>query len=161
SQCGGSVGRMNRRAFVTGLEAVLAAPRAAEAQAPAKQARIGYLRAQAEGPTPAFRRVFIETLGQYGWERGKNLHIEVRNAGGVNDALPRLAAELIPARVDVITTIGETPATLAAKRATTTIPIVFTSGTDPVLLGIVPSLGRPGGNVTGFGAGLTLTQKRL
>src|SRR5262249_52308228 len=128
---------------------------------PAKPARIGYLRGEKEDPEKVFRSAFVETLELHGWVLGKNLHIEVRNADGVNDALPRLAAELVAARVDLIMTVADAPSALAAKRATTTIPIVFTTGTDPVQVGIVSSLGRPGGNITGFGAGLTVTQKRL
>jgi putative ABC transport system substrate-binding protein len=80
---------------------------------------------------------------------GENLHVERRYANNRPEALPSLAEELVRARVEVIVTIG-TPGTLAAKRATTTIPIVFQSAADPVLAGLVISLARPGGNVTGF-----------
>src|SRR5262245_43660518 len=106
---------MDRRRFLlTGLGSVVTAPFAAEAQAPAKQARIGYLRGEAEDPEKVFRSAFVETLELHGWVQGKNLHIEVRHADGVNDALPRLAAELVAARVDLIMTAGDAPSALAA-----------------------------------------------
>jgi putative tryptophan/tyrosine transport system substrate-binding protein len=150
-----------RRFLLTGLGGVVTAPLAAKAQVPAKRARIGYLRGEAEDAEKVFRTAFVEALELHGWVEGKNLQIEVRHADGVNDALPRLAAELVAARVDVIMTVADAPSALAAKRATRAIPIVFTTGADPVQLGLVPSLGRPGGNITGFGAGLTVQQKRL
>lgn len=147
--------------FLLGL---LVAPLAAEPQPTVNQARIGYLdNASEPSPTspPFMREAFFETLGQHGWAQGKNLLVESRYAAGVLDALPRLAAELAASRVDLIVALSSAPAALAAKRATSTIPVVFTTGTDPVAFGIVGSLARPGGNVTGLGTSLTVVQKRL
>lgn len=146
------------------LLGLLVAPFPAEPQPPAKQVRIGYLSGESE-PTPTSRpftrEAFFETLGQHGWAQGTNLSVESRYAAGAVETLPRLASELAASRVDLIVVLGSTPAALAAKRATTTIPVVFTSGTDPVAFGIVESLARPGGNVTGLGTSLTVVQKRL
>ena len=127
--------------------ALLAAPDGAEAQPASKLARIGVLRTGAS-PDPnvdAFRL----GLRELGYVEGQTVTLEYRWAGGRADRLPRLATELIEARVDVIVTAGEA-AIVAAQRATTTIPIVFTSTSDPVGSGLVVSLARPGGNITGL-----------
>jgi putative ABC transport system substrate-binding protein len=102
-----------------------------------------------------------EALRELGWVEGRNLQVERRYANERPEALRDLAEELVRAKVEVIVTWG-TPATLAAKRATSTIPIVFESAGDPVLLGLVANLARPGGNVTGFSlAGPEVNAKRL
>ncbi len=88
-------------------------------------------------------------MRQLGWAEGQNLIVERRYANNRPDTLRPLAEELVGAKVEIIVT-GGTPATLAAKHPTTTIPIVFRAAGDPVLLGLVASLARPGGNVTGF-----------
>jgi putative tryptophan/tyrosine transport system substrate-binding protein len=133
----------------------------AAAQQTGKVARIGYL----DDSTTSRIAVRLETLRQelskLGWNEGKNLTIESRFAEGKNDRLPELAAELVRLKVDLIV-VAATPAALAAKSATTTIPIVMTNAGDPVGAGLVASLARPGGNVTGLSALATeLNTKRL
>jgi putative tryptophan/tyrosine transport system substrate-binding protein len=141
---------MNRRAFVTGLGAVFAAPLAAEAQQTGKAARIGVLEMghPPSGRSPT-REGFREQLRELGYVEGLNLVIESRYAESRADRLPDLAAELVRLKVDVIVA-GGTPAPLAAKQATSTIPIVMAAAGDPVRTGLVASLARPGGNVTGL-----------
>ena len=139
-----------RRAFIGTLAGgLLAAPFAAEAQ-PAGTRRIGLL--ETSSPSPARVRLW-ETLRQrlreLGYLEGQNIAFESRFADGKTDRLPGLAAELVALKVDVIVTSG-TPASLAAKQATRTIPIVMAQLADPVGAGLVASLGRPGGNVTGL-----------
>ena len=141
---------IDRRTFLAGTGAVLlAAPLAAEAQ-PAGTWRIGLL--ETSSPSPARVRL-LETLRQrlreLGYLEGQNIAFESRFAEGKTDQLPGLAAELVGLKVDVIVTSG-TPASLAAKQATRTIPIVMAQLADPVGAGLVASLGRPGGNVTGL-----------
>jgi putative ABC transport system substrate-binding protein len=119
----------------------------AEAQQQAKIPKIGWLGARSAS-APA-REVFARELRALGYVEGKNIAIEYRYAEGKLDRLPALADELVRLRVDVLLT-PSTPAALAAKNATRTIPIVFYSGSDPVALGLIDSLPRPGGNITGF-----------
>ena len=138
---------MNRRAFVTGLGALLAAPLAAEAQQPGKVYRVGVL--SSEVPPPGFLDAFREGLRDFGHVDGQNISLELREAGGANERLPDLARELIELNVDVIVAIN-TPAARAAKGATATIPIVMNRVSDPVKAGLVSSLARPGGNLTGL-----------
>ena len=130
----------------------------AEAQQPEKVHRIGYLtRAGSPPAAPAF----VQGLRDLGYIEGKNIVIEHRSAGGRIDRLPDLAAKLVGLKVDVIVTVGGT-ATLPAKQATGTIPIVFVLVSDPVREGLVTSLARPGGNVTGLSSvSLDLSGKRL
>jgi putative ABC transport system substrate-binding protein len=110
--------------------------------------RIGALELNEPDP-PEFLWKQAEALRKLGWVEGQNLHVERRYANNRVEALQLLAEELVRARVELIVT-GGTPATLAAKRATNSIPIVIRTAGDPVLLGLVASLARPGGNVTGF-----------
>jgi ABC-type uncharacterized transport system substrate-binding protein len=140
---------VNRRAFLGTLTGgLLAAPLAAEAQQAAKVPRIGYL-ALNRAANPHLREAFREGLRDLGYVEGRNLVIEYRDAEGKPERLPALAAELVALKVDVIVTGGGTRPALAAKQATKTIPIVFASAGDPVTDGLVTSLARPGGNVTG------------
>jgi putative ABC transport system substrate-binding protein len=122
--------------------------RVSRAQQPGKTYRVGYL-VEGARPFPASR---LNALRELGWVEGRNLQIDARHATS-QDALPALAADLVKSKVDLIMTQG-TPATLAARDATQKIPIVFTLGGDPVARGLVASLARPGGNVTGFLGGL-------
>jgi putative tryptophan/tyrosine transport system substrate-binding protein len=152
---------LDRRAFLAGTGAVfLAAPLAAEAQQAAKVPRIGYLAlnfASGRNLTETFR----QGLRVVGYVEGRNVVIEYRDAEGKPQRLPALAAELVALKVDVIVA-PSTPATLAARRATRTLPIVFIGVADPITDGLVTSLARPGANVTGLSS-LTpeLVGKRL
>jgi len=140
---------MNRRAFVAGLGAVLAAPIAAEAQA-ARRARIGLMETSAPDPARvAWWDAFRQQMRELGYVPGENVTYEARFADGRIDRLPSIAAQLVKMKVDVIVT-GGTAAARAAKRATTSIPIVMATGADQVGLGIVAGLAHPGGNVTGM-----------
>jgi putative tryptophan/tyrosine transport system substrate-binding protein len=151
---------MNRRTFLRGLTlGTLATPLAAEAQQPGKVWRIGFLGAPA--PLPANVNAFRQGLRENGYVEGRNLLIEWRSAEGQEERLPGLAAELLRLNVEVIVTEGPSAA-LAAKNATTVTPIVFTFVPDPVGLGIVASLARPGRNITGLAnLGVELTAKRV
>ncbi len=138
---------MDRRAFL-GTLAALAAPLAAEAQRGDRIARIGYLALHPAAREP-IREAFFQRLRDLGYVEGRNLLIEYRDADGKPERFAALAAQLVALKVDVIVATGGTAPTLAAKQATATVPIVFTSAGDPVAEGIVTSLARPGGNVTG------------
>ena len=142
---------MNRRDTVLALLALGAAPLAASAQQAGKIWRIGYL-AQGHNVFPDSNYsgpgVFRQAMRELGYVEGKNLLIEWRSAEGESERLPGLAAELVHLKVDVIVASG-TPATIAAQRATTTIPIIMVGVADPVGNGLVKSLARPGGNTTG------------
>jgi putative tryptophan/tyrosine transport system substrate-binding protein len=138
---------MRRREFIAGLGSAAAWPLAARAQQPAMPV-IGYLGVQsAELDHKDVTVPFLQGLKESGYVEGQNVAVEYRYAEGQYDRLPALAADLVRRRVAVI--VGGTAAALAAKAATTTIPIVFTAGGDPVALGLVASLNRPGANVTG------------
>jgi len=142
---------MDRRAFIVGSVAALAAPLAAEAQQVGNIYRIGYLAAlYAPRPDRSTRvwQTFLVRLRELGYVEGHNLVLEARFAEGDVERLPRLAAELVRLKPDVIVTLG-TPATLAVRRETASIPIVMVGGVNPVEAGLVASLPRPGGNVTG------------
>jgi putative ABC transport system substrate-binding protein len=137
---------VDRRAFICTLAGgLLAAPLAAQAQPAAKIARIGYLGRKANSHLLA---AFLQGLRDLGYVEGRNVVIEVRDAEGKFARFPALAAELVALKVDVIVAVA-TPAALAAKQATKTIPVVFTALSDPVTSGLVTSLARPGGNITG------------
>ena len=152
---------MERRAFIAGTLALLAAPLAADAQTAGKVSQVGVLASSTEANFEPSVRVFREALHAAGWVEGRNLTVEVRYPGQQYTRLPELAAELVRLNVDVLATLG-TPATLAAKRATATIPIVMESLSDVVSIGLVPSLARPGGNITGVsGFAPELSGKRL
>jgi putative ABC transport system substrate-binding protein len=138
---------ISRRALVAGALSVLAAPLAAEAQ-PTKIPRIGYIGNGDPTTGRPTREAFRQGLRELGWIEGQTVTIEYRWAERNPDRLPALAAELVQAKVDVIVLSG-TPAIRAARGATSTIPIVFVSLADPVTLGVVANLARPGGNMTG------------
>ncbi len=138
-----------RLAFsITLLLGGLFSPVGAEAQQAAKIARIGYLTLSLAA-APHLREAFLQGLRDLGYVEGRNVVIEYRDAEGKLERLPALAAELVALKVDVIVA-GGTPQALAAKQATRTIPIVFAAAVDPVENGLVTSLARPGGNVTGL-----------
>ena len=140
---------MDRRAFISGITAgLLAAPLAAEAQPEVKIARIGYLSGNLASNS-RLREAFLQGLRDLGYVEGRNVVIEYRDAEGKLERLPALAAELVALKVEVIVA-PITPAVLAAKQATRTIPIVFVFVGDPIADGLVTSLARPGGNVTGL-----------
>jgi putative ABC transport system substrate-binding protein len=138
-----------RLAFrITLLIGGLFSPVAAEAQPAAKVARIGVLAGDMAG-APHMYEAFRQGLRDLGYVEGRNLMIEYRDAEGKLDRLPALAAELVALKVDVIVA-ANTRAALAAKQATRSLPIVFSNASDPVASGLVISLARPGGNVTGL-----------
>ena len=110
---------------------------------------IGFLASASPGPNASYVAAFGQGLSQTGWVEGQNVAIEYRWAEGQYDRLPALAADLVSRNVDVITTNGGDSSALAAKEATSSIPIVFLAGSDPVERGLVASLARPGGNLTG------------
>jgi putative ABC transport system substrate-binding protein len=124
-------------------------PVAAEAQQAAKVARIGYL-GNNPAAGPHLPEAFRQGLRDLSYVDGRNVVIEYRDAEGKFERFPALAAELVALKVDVIVTSGGTPAALAAKQATRTLPIVFAAHADPVGSGLITSLARPGGNVTGL-----------
>jgi putative ABC transport system substrate-binding protein len=147
-----------RLAFaITLLLGGLFSPSSAEAQSAAKVARIGYLSVSSVAAVPHLHEAFRQGLHDLGYIEGRNVVIEYRDAGGKVERLPALAAELAALNVDVIFA-GSTPNALAAKQATRTIPIVFLGSGDPVADGLVTSLARPGGNVTGLSS---LTPERM
>jgi putative ABC transport system substrate-binding protein len=149
---------MDRRAFIVGGLSALAASRAAEAQQAGKVYRIGMLW---NTPNPPMEDVLQQGLRELGWVEGQNFVFERRYSEGRNDRHPALAAELVRLQSDLIITAG-TPAAFAAKAATPTIPIVFVTVGDPVGSGLVESLARPGGNLTGLGSiGPGLSGKQL
>jgi len=131
---------------------LVVAPFAAEAQPAARMVRIGLLELDVAAEEPRSREAFFQGLRDLGYAEGRNLVIEYRDAAGKVERFPALAAELVALKVDIIVTAGGTLAAQAAKQATTTIPIVFASVGDPVAEGLVTSLARPGGNITGSSA---------
>jgi ABC-type uncharacterized transport system substrate-binding protein len=133
----------------------------AEAQQTGKVPRIGFLDASTASGSAVLWEAFRQELSKLGWIEGKTITVEYRFAEQKNERLPELAADLVRLKVDVIVTSGGL-VPLAAKKATTTIPIVMTTSTDPVGEGLVASLAQPGGNVTGLsGLGTELNSKRL
>jgi ABC-type uncharacterized transport system substrate-binding protein len=153
---------MKRKITVLALCAILfALSDSADAQQPGKVFRIGFLDGSTAAGSAVLVKAFLKELSKLGWVEGKNITIEYRFAEGKNDRLPELATDLVRLKVDLIVVTGG-PTALAAKGATTTIPIVIANVGDPVGLGLVASLPRPGGNVTGLsGLSFELNTKRL
>jgi putative ABC transport system substrate-binding protein len=151
---------MKRREFIAGMGAAATWPLAARAQQPAKLPTIGFLGAATPSSWSQWTTAFVERLRELGWIEGRTVAIEYRWAEGRSERFAEIAAEFVRLKVDVIVTSGG--ALLAAKQATSVIPIVFALATDPVGSGFVASLARPGGNVTGLSNQLTdLAGKRL
>jgi putative tryptophan/tyrosine transport system substrate-binding protein len=136
---------MNRRNFIAGTAALLVSPRRSWAQGTPR--RVGYLY-QAPKNAPLWK-VWLDSLRDHGWIEGKNLIIDYRSAEGNAERLPPLAADLVALKPDVLVGVGPQVA-IALKSATATIPVVFVAVFDPVAIGLVQSLSRPGGNVTGL-----------
>ena len=141
---------MQRREFFGLIGGAAAWPLSARAQQPAGRVyRVGYFAIASREQQLHFIKAFEEGLRSLGYRVGENVVIEYRFADGEMERLPALAADLVRLGVDIIVT-GANPITVAAMKATTTIPIVMTNSVDPVSAGLVASLARPGGNVTGF-----------
>ncbi|HEX9143341.1 MAG TPA: ABC transporter substrate-binding protein, partial [Candidatus Binatia bacterium] len=152
---------MRRTVWVFLIIAVLGGAAIAQAQRTEKMFRIGFLDASTASGIAVLSEEFRQELSRLGWVEGKNIAFEYRFAEQKNERLPELAAELVRLKVDLIVATGGPPA-LAAKKATTIIPIVMTNVGTAVALGLVASLARPGGNVTGLSSlSPELNSKRL
>jgi putative tryptophan/tyrosine transport system substrate-binding protein len=142
---------MKRREFIAGLGSAAASPLAVRAQQGERMRRIGGLIPSDEND-PGYKRylsAFTQALAELGWVAGRNVRMDPRWYGGDSNRMRALAQELVGLQPDVIVTYS-TPATIAVQRETSTIPIVFVNVGDPVVSGLVASLNRPGGNITGF-----------
>ena len=152
---------MRRREFFGVLGGAAAWPLAARAQQPAMPV-IGFLHSGSPNPYTKMVAAFRQGLRDTGYVEGQNVAIEFRWAEGRNDRLPALAAELVRGPVAALAAVGGNVTALAAKAATSSIPIVFNTGGDPIKAGLVDSFNRPGGNLTGVSFfGVALGQKRL
>jgi putative ABC transport system substrate-binding protein len=153
---------MRRRDLIAGVAATAAMGLRPAGAQQRKMPVVGFLWSTSPAAAAPVIAGFYQGLGEAGYVERQNVTIEYRWAEGHNDRLPALAADLVSRKVDVIVTGGNGPAALAAKGATSTIPIVFSLGVDPVRTGLVASLARPGGNLTGVtGLGGSLVAKRL
>jgi putative ABC transport system substrate-binding protein len=152
---------MNRRAFLAAFGCAVVWPRVAQAQRPVTPV-VGYLSGWSPGDAPDYLAYFRQGLAAAGFTEGRNVTIEYRYAEGRFERAPELVADLVRRQVSVIAIPNTTASAVAAKAATQTIPIVFSLGSNPVEVGLVQSLSRPGGNLTGLTALQTaVTAKRL
>jgi putative ABC transport system substrate-binding protein len=141
---------VRRREFITLLGGVAVAwPLVARAQQPGKLRTIGFLGQSTRSAASEWVAAFVQRLRELGWIEGRNVAIEYRWAEGREERFAEIAAEFVRLKVDIIVTSG-TPQVVAAKQATSVIPIVFAAAGDPVAGGLVASLARPGGNITGL-----------
>jgi len=153
--------KMKRRAFITLLGGAAAWPLAAGAQQASKLPTIGFLGSSTLSEASPWVSAFVERLRELGWTEGRNVAMAFRWAGGRAEQYSEIASEFVGLKVDVIVTFG-TPAALATKQATAVVPIVIALAGDPVGAGLVASLARPGGNITGLSSpSPDLTGKRL
>jgi putative ABC transport system substrate-binding protein len=139
---------MKRREFIAGLGGAAAWPLTAQAQRPAKPPTIGFLGAATPASWSRWTGAFVQRLREHGWIDGRTVAIEYRWAEGNGERAAEIAAEFVRLKVDIIVTTGA--ALLAARQATSTIPVVVATSNDPIGSGLIASLARPGGNVTGL-----------
>ena len=139
---------MRRREFIAALGGVATMPLAVRAQQPTMPV-IGYLDVGSPGPSVNLVAAFRKGLSEMGYVEGQNIAVQYRWAEGQNDRLPRLAADLINSNVAAIAAPGASAPALTLKQLTATIPVIFSTGADPIRIGLIASLNRPGGNITG------------